>query len=77
VSARRGSEALFGIQSWIALPQAYEESDPAFALSNFFFSPAHTLSASCKLDASEEHTRQRRHRPVWEPMELNLYSFPF
>ena len=30
LSARRGSEGLFGIQSWIALPEAYEETDPSF-----------------------------------------------
>src|ERR1700716_1312311 len=30
VSARRGTEGLFGIQSWIALPEAYEETDPSF-----------------------------------------------
>jgi redox-sensitive bicupin YhaK (pirin superfamily) len=30
LSARRGTEGLFGIQSWIALPQAYEETDPSF-----------------------------------------------
>src|ERR1700704_5627212 len=29
-SARRGTEGLFGIQSWIALPEAYEETDPSF-----------------------------------------------
>src|SRR3984893_17677408 len=29
-SARRGSEGMFGIQSWIALPQAHEETDPSF-----------------------------------------------
>jgi redox-sensitive bicupin YhaK (pirin superfamily) len=29
-SARRGHEELFGIQSWIALPQAYEETNPSF-----------------------------------------------
>jgi hypothetical protein len=28
--ARRGGDKLFGIQSWIALPQAYEETDPSF-----------------------------------------------
>jgi redox-sensitive bicupin YhaK (pirin superfamily) len=28
--ARQGTEGLFGIQSWIALPQAHEETDPAF-----------------------------------------------
>ena len=31
LSARRGSEGLFGIQSWIALPEAHEETDPSFA----------------------------------------------
>jgi redox-sensitive bicupin YhaK (pirin superfamily) len=30
LSARQGSEGLFGIQSWIALPQAQEEPDPSF-----------------------------------------------
>ena len=30
LSARQGSESLFGIQSWIALPEAYEETDPSF-----------------------------------------------
>jgi redox-sensitive bicupin YhaK (pirin superfamily) len=30
LSARRGNESLFGIQSWIALPQAYEETDSSF-----------------------------------------------
>jgi len=30
LSARRGHEGLFGIQSWIALPLAYEEIDPSF-----------------------------------------------
>jgi redox-sensitive bicupin YhaK (pirin superfamily) len=30
LSARQGSEGLFGIQSWIALPQAQEETDPSF-----------------------------------------------
>jgi redox-sensitive bicupin YhaK (pirin superfamily) len=30
LSARRGTEGLFGIQSWIALPEAYEETDPSF-----------------------------------------------
>ena len=30
LSARRGTEGLFGIQSWIALPQAHEETDPSF-----------------------------------------------
>jgi redox-sensitive bicupin YhaK (pirin superfamily) len=29
-SARKGHEELFGIQSWIALPQAYEETRPSF-----------------------------------------------
>lgn len=29
-NARRGGDKLFGIQSWIALPQAYEETDPSF-----------------------------------------------
>jgi len=29
-SARHGHEGLFGIQSWIALPQAYEETNPSF-----------------------------------------------
>jgi redox-sensitive bicupin YhaK (pirin superfamily) len=29
-SARHGREGLFGIQSWIALPQAYEETNPSF-----------------------------------------------
>jgi redox-sensitive bicupin YhaK (pirin superfamily) len=29
-SARKGHEELFGIQSWIALPQAYEETSPSF-----------------------------------------------
>ena len=29
-SARHGNEKLFGIQSWIALPQAHEEIDPSF-----------------------------------------------
>jgi redox-sensitive bicupin YhaK (pirin superfamily) len=28
--ARNGTAGLFGIQSWIALPQAHEETDPAF-----------------------------------------------
>ena len=28
--ARRGGDKLFGIQSWIALPQAYEEIQPSF-----------------------------------------------
>ena len=30
LSVRWGSEGLFGIQSWIALPEAYEETDPSF-----------------------------------------------
>ena len=30
LSARRGTERIFGIQSWIALPQAHEETDPSF-----------------------------------------------
>src|SRR5690242_11470424 len=30
LSARRGTEGIFGIQSWIALPQAQEETDPSF-----------------------------------------------
>ncbi len=30
LSARQGSEGMFGIQSWIALPQAQEETDPSF-----------------------------------------------
>jgi redox-sensitive bicupin YhaK (pirin superfamily) len=30
LSARQGTECLFGIQSWIALPEAYEETDPSF-----------------------------------------------
>ena len=30
LSARQGSEGLYGIQSWIALPQAQEETDPSF-----------------------------------------------
>lgn len=30
LSAPRGTEGLFGIQSWIALPQAHEEIDPSF-----------------------------------------------
>jgi redox-sensitive bicupin YhaK (pirin superfamily) len=30
LGARRGSEGMFGIQSWIALPQAQEETDPSF-----------------------------------------------
>jgi redox-sensitive bicupin YhaK (pirin superfamily) len=29
-SARQGSEAMFGIQSWIALPRHHEETDPSF-----------------------------------------------
>jgi redox-sensitive bicupin YhaK (pirin superfamily) len=29
-SARQGTEGMFGIQSWIALPRAHEEIDPAF-----------------------------------------------
>jgi redox-sensitive bicupin YhaK (pirin superfamily) len=29
-SARHGHDGLFGIQSWIALPQAHEETDPSF-----------------------------------------------
>jgi redox-sensitive bicupin YhaK (pirin superfamily) len=29
-SARTGSEGMFGIQSWIALPEAYEETAPTF-----------------------------------------------
>src|SRR6478672_7577284 len=29
-SARLGNDGLFGIQSWIALPQTYEEIDPSF-----------------------------------------------
>ncbi|MBV8564500.1 MAG: pirin family protein, partial [Methylobacteriaceae bacterium] len=28
--ARTGSEGMFGIQSWIALPDAHEETDPSF-----------------------------------------------
>src|SRR5215213_4975009 len=28
---RQGGSKLFGIQSWVALPQRYEETDPAFA----------------------------------------------
>ena len=28
--ARQGTEGMFGIQSWIALPQACEETDPSF-----------------------------------------------
>jgi len=30
LSACQGSEGLYGIQSWIALPQAQEETDPSF-----------------------------------------------
>src|SRR5262252_2853538 len=30
LSARCGTEGLFGIQSWIALPQAHEETSPSF-----------------------------------------------
>ncbi len=30
LSARQGSEGMFGIQSWIALPQAQEETEPSF-----------------------------------------------
>jgi hypothetical protein len=30
LSARQGSEGICGIQSWIALPQAQEETDPSF-----------------------------------------------
>src|ERR1700730_6203313 len=30
LSARRSTEGLFGFQSWIALPQAQEETDPSF-----------------------------------------------
>jgi hypothetical protein len=30
LAARRGAEGLFGIQSWIALPEAFEETDPSF-----------------------------------------------
>jgi redox-sensitive bicupin YhaK (pirin superfamily) len=30
LSALRGAEGLFGIQNWIALPQAQEETDPSF-----------------------------------------------
>jgi redox-sensitive bicupin YhaK (pirin superfamily) len=30
LTARQDSEGLFGIQSWIALPQAQEETDPSF-----------------------------------------------
>ena len=29
-NARQGSEGMFGIQSWIALPQAHEETAPSF-----------------------------------------------
>jgi redox-sensitive bicupin YhaK (pirin superfamily) len=29
-SARRGNEGMFGIQSWIALPEAHEETAPSF-----------------------------------------------
>jgi redox-sensitive bicupin YhaK (pirin superfamily) len=29
-SARQGPEGMFGIQSWIALPQAHEETEPSF-----------------------------------------------
>jgi hypothetical protein len=29
VNARRGTEGMFGIQSWIALPQAHEETNPS------------------------------------------------
>jgi redox-sensitive bicupin YhaK (pirin superfamily) len=29
-TARQGTEGMFGIQSWIALPQAQEETDPSF-----------------------------------------------
>src|SRR5205807_7951875 len=29
-SVRQQGDGLFGIQSWIALPQAHEESDPSF-----------------------------------------------
>jgi len=32
-SARQGTEGLFGIQSWIALPQAHEETDRLFSIS--------------------------------------------
>ncbi len=28
--ARRGGEPMFGIQSWIALPQSHEDADPSF-----------------------------------------------
>jgi len=30
LSARQASEGMFGIQSWIALPQAQEETEPSF-----------------------------------------------
>src|SRR6058998_3982951 len=30
LGARRGTEGMFGIQSWIALPQANEETEPSF-----------------------------------------------
>ena len=30
LDARRGTEGMFGIQSWIALPRACEETDPSF-----------------------------------------------
>ena len=30
VNARQGGESMFGIQSWIALPEALEETDPSF-----------------------------------------------
>ena len=30
LDARQGTEGMFGIQSWIALPQAHEETDPSF-----------------------------------------------
>jgi len=29
-TARQGAEGMYGIQSWIALPQAHEETDPSF-----------------------------------------------
>ena len=29
-AARQGAEGMFGIQSWIALPQAHEETEPSF-----------------------------------------------
>jgi hypothetical protein len=29
-NARQGTEGMYGIQSWIALPQAHEETDPSF-----------------------------------------------